>query len=326
MTPYGPVYPVAPGIPGIPGMPQPVILPYVPNVNWSHPELYNDMATAVGLGMGTPFQSRVPGLPSGQPGVPLPDASSSPSVIGELLDGMPSPNVYVSRVQDDIERANVAANPARHGALVNGEWKPTWTVVPLRAFRGREFRVVDVQSTWDDEQLLIAIKEAYKGLRVWYYRWFSLKGLSYITRVKVCSHLSPDPMSFRTQPTAREVNDAWVFPQRVGPGRTTPHRNQRLRYLLDHPEHMRGKHDFMRALTGTGGNTSAEYGIEFVERWNMARVCVVVVGSALVSFSVALTYGSLTADWTTGFNIASFFSQTFAQMFVLVGCLEYYEF
>ena len=157
-------------------------------------------------------------------------------------------------------------------------------------------------------------------------------------------------MSFRTQPTAREVNDAWVFPQRVGPGRTTPHRNQRLRYLLDHPEHMRGKHDFMRALTGTGGNTSAEYGIEFVERWNMARVCVVVVGSALVSFSVALTYGSLTADWTTGFNIAckfhcvcyvtgkivwaltliardtAFFSQTFAQMFVLVGCLEYYEF
>ncbi|KAH9902364.1 hypothetical protein C8Q73DRAFT_633654 [Cubamyces lactineus] len=221
---------------------------------------------------------------------------------------MPSPNVYVSRVQDDIERANGVVDPARHDAP-SGEWKPTWTVVPLRAFRGREFRVIEVQSTWDDEQLLIAIKGAYKGLRLWYHRWFSLKGLSYV------SDRLPS-----------QVNDAWVFPQRVGPGRTTPHRNQRLRYLLDHPEHMRGKRDFMLALTGASGTASTEYGIEFVERWNMARVCVVVIGSALLSFSIALTYGSLTSDWATGFNIASFFSQTFAQMFVLVGCLEYYEF
>ncbi|KAI0328287.1 hypothetical protein GY45DRAFT_1255293 [Cubamyces sp. BRFM 1775] len=205
-------------------------------------------------------------------------------------------------MQDDIERANAFANPACHGVGSGpGEWKPTWTVVPLRAFRGRKFRVIEVESTWDDEQLLIAIKNAYRGLRVWYLRRFSLKGLS-------------------------SVNDAWIFPQRVGPGRTTPHRNQRLRYVLDHPEHMRGKHDFVRALIGSGGTVSAEYGIEFVERWNMARVCVVVIGSAHLSFSIALVFGSLTGDWATGFNIASFFSQTFAQMFVLVGCLEYCEF
>ncbi|KAI0353652.1 hypothetical protein OH77DRAFT_1406547 [Trametes cingulata] len=198
----------------------------------------------------------------------------------------------------DIERSQHSGPGA--GRRVR-EWKPEWTVFQLKAFLGRDYKAIEVRSTWDDEQLLLALKKAYKDLRSWHRRCFSLTSLRYIL-----------PIS---------VNDAFVYPQRVGPGRTTPHRNLRLRYLLDHPEHMRGEHDFMYALT-----KSPEYGVEFVERWNMVRVCLVVIGSALVSLSIALIFGWLTRDWASGFTIASFFSQTFAQIFVLVGCLQYHEF
>lgn len=95
------------------------------------------------------------------------------------------------------------------------------------------------------------------------------------------------------------MNDAFIYPQRVGPGRTTLHRNQRLRYLLAHPEHVRGEHAFMRALT-----ESPEHGVEFVERWNLLVVSAVVLGLALVSLSIALAYGWFTGDWPNGFTIA----------------------
>ncbi|KAI0648653.1 hypothetical protein C8Q79DRAFT_904557 [Trametes meyenii] len=194
----------------------------------------------------------------------------------------------------DIERSPHGGGHAVQ--LSASEWRPTWTLFPLRAFRGREYRIVDVKNTWDDEQLLLALNDAYKELRVWYKRWFSLMGL-------------------------RWVNDAFIYPQRVGPGRTTAHRNLRMRYLLAHPNHMRGKREFVRALT-----ESAEFGIEFVERWRMRHVVTVVIGSALLSLAIALTYATRTSDWATGFTIASFFSQTFAEVFVLLGCLQYYEF
>ncbi len=96
-----------------------------------------------------------------------------------------------------------------------------------------------------------------------------------------------------------QVNDAFIYPQRVGPGRTTPHRNKRLRYLLAHPEHVRGEHAFMRVLT-----ESPAHGVEFVERWNLWAVSAVVLGLALVSLSIALAYGWFTSDWPNGFTIA----------------------
>ncbi|KAI0636316.1 hypothetical protein C8Q77DRAFT_1052946 [Trametes polyzona] len=178
------------------------------------------------------------------------------------------------------------------------EWKPAWREFRLRAFLGRDCEVIEIGSTWDDEKLFLALRAAYKKLCGWPRWWSSLKGLRYMG-----------------------VNDAYIYPQRVGPGRTTPHRNLRLRYLLKHPEHVRGAHEFVRALT-----ESAECGVEFVERWNMLRVSVVVIGSAAASLTIAVMYGWLSRDWADGFTIASFFSQTFAQIFVLVGCLQYYEF
>ncbi|KAI0373632.1 hypothetical protein BV20DRAFT_937416 [Pilatotrama ljubarskyi] len=206
---------------------------------------------------------------------------------------MASPLSDPQGLPHDIERPPHSAPDVGHKMH---EWKPEWAMFPLKGFLGRDYKVIEVVNTWDDEQLLIALKKAYKDLRSWHRRWFSLLSLRY-------------------------VNDAFIYPQRIGPGRTTVHRNLRLRYLLDHPEYMRGQRDLMCALT-----KSPEYGVEFVERWNMLRVCLVVVGSALVSLSIALFYGWLTNDWASGFTIASFFSQTFAQIFVLVGCLQYHEF
>ncbi|OSC96950.1 hypothetical protein PYCCODRAFT_1448251 [Trametes coccinea BRFM310] len=207
---------------------------------------------------------------------------------------MPTPGPVLGELENDIERC--AYRGAQSAAAA--AWKPAWQVFGVKAFRGRNYRVIAIEESWDDEQLLIALHDAYKKLRGRFFRWFSLKGLSCL-----------------------QVNDAYIYPQRVGPGRTTAHRNMRMRYLLQHPDHMRGKREFMRVLT-----ESPEYGVEFVERWDMVRVCTVVIGSALLSLSIAVGYGCLAKDWSTGFQIASFFSQTFAQIFVLVGCLDYQEF
>ncbi|KAI9001492.1 hypothetical protein BD414DRAFT_474817 [Trametes punicea] len=268
------------------------------------------MVAAAGMGMGTPFQRCAPIVPLHPAGhmhvsgaslrgvVPPPTGNnSSGTPVGEILDAMGTPHAALRGVQDDIERHSSGGGRNQDSR----EWNPPWLVFAVKAFRGRNAKHIFVQSAWDDEQLLIALKKAYNDLRVWYQKWFSLRSLGYITRVK--------------------VNEAFIYPQRIGPGRTTHHRNMRMRYLLDHPHHMRGKHDFMRVLT-----ESSDYGIEFVERWNMTRVCVLVVGSALLSLSIALMYGVFTKDWSAGFQIASFFSQTFAQIFVLVGCVEYQEF
>ncbi|KAI9067733.1 hypothetical protein FKP32DRAFT_1588345 [Trametes sanguinea] len=280
---YGPRLPASVHASAMPVMGQhgqsiPSMPPYPYHPNWSHADIYHDIAVAAGLGMGTPFQSGTPVYPSTTADLPMPSVPLGTQPArdshGSVVVEMSTPRSVMHDLEIDIERC---ARSARGAAA--SVWKPTWQVFGIKAFRGRKYKVIAIEESWDDEQLLIALNHAYQGLRGWFLRWFSLKCLSFIIRVK--------------------VNDAYIYPQRVGPGRTTAHRNMRMRYLLEHPDHMRGKYEFMRVLT-----ESAEYGVEFVERWDMARVCTVVIGSALLSLSIAVVYGCLAKDWSTGFQIA----------------------
>ncbi|TBU42785.1 hypothetical protein BD309DRAFT_865574 [Dichomitus squalens] len=153
-------------------------------------------------------------------------------------------------------------------------WKPTWEVFPLKVYRGYDLRVIEIQRDWDDEELLRELGIAYDRLRTWYRKYFSVMNVWWI-------------------------NQHFVFPQRVGPAKISPHRNMRMRYLLAHPEHVKGQHEIMRALT-----ERRDYGVEFVERAEMGRM--VLLASALAAFplGIAIVYGISNGDWPGAFGIA----------------------
>ena len=73
-----------------------------------------------------------------------------------------------------------------------------------------------------------------------------------------------------------------VFPQRIGPAKVRPSKNLRLRYLLNHPHTMKGKHEFMEVLT-----SRTDLGIEFVERFQLSRIAVAVVVPVVASAVLA---------------------------------------
>ena len=101
------------------------------------------------------------------------------------------------------------------------------------------------------------------------------------------------------QLTHLQANHSYIYPQRVGTAKYTAHRNMRMRYLLDHPEHMKGQRELMRALT-----ERPDYGVEFVERLVVIRVCIPAFGSAVIALLIAIVYGAVKGDWPGGFGIA----------------------
>lgn len=84
-----------------------------------------------------------------------------------------------------------------------------------------------------------------------------------------------------------------------------------MRYLLSHPEHMKGQREIMRALT-----ERRDYGVEFVERAEMGRMLLLATGLAGFPLGIAIAYGGVTGDWPGAFGIAGECSQ---QDLALVG-------
>lgn len=165
-------------VPYMPQMVYPGMPPYAYHANWSYPELYRDMATAAGLGMGTPYRNPFTGPRTTEAYHFAPYAPPVPgSAIGGILDAMLTPPSDPRGFQRDIEQTL----PGGHVTGNATEWKPTWAVFHLKAFRGLQCQVIEVHCGWDDEQLLKALKEAYKALCGWHRGCLSPKELRYVS-------------------------------------------------------------------------------------------------------------------------------------------------
>lgn len=154
--------------------------PYAYHANWSYPELYRDVTTAAGLGMGTPYRNPFVGPPSTRAtetyhfAPHMPAVPSLPgSAMGGILDAMVTPPSDARGFQRDIEQTL----PSGHATGNATEWKPTWVVFHLKAFRGLQCQVIEIHCGWDDEQLLKALKKAYKALCGWHRGCLSPKEL-----------------------------------------------------------------------------------------------------------------------------------------------------
>ncbi|TFY62190.1 hypothetical protein EVJ58_g4023 [Rhodofomes roseus] len=157
---------------------------------------------------------------------------------------------------------------------------------------GSRSHIMTFDRTWDDERLLKEMRKTYDGLRSWR-RWFSLKNI--------------------------RGKDQFIFPQRIGPSRVSARQHMRLRFLLDHPEKLRGSRDFMKMLDAPG------VGIEFVERWQAKRLAFAVIGLVLLSLAASLIYACVTGDVSTAFTIGSYITSAFSVVLVLVGILGFVD-
>lgn len=91
-----------------------------------------------------------------------------------------------------------------------------------------------------------------------------------------------------------------VYPQRIGPKRTTRHTRMRLRYYLEHPHELRGKREFIQVLIN-----DPDLGIEFVERWRARRIGLLLSLFVSSSLTVGIVYTKKSGDVVAGFTIAS---------------------
>ncbi|KAI0730092.1 hypothetical protein C8Q72DRAFT_883688 [Fomitopsis betulina] len=148
---------------------------------------------------------------------------------------------------------------------------------------------------WDDAHLLEEMRKTYNQMRSWR-RWFSLKNVRSITFVS--------------------NTDAFGYPQRIGPARVSTRQHMRLRFLLDHPEVLKGRTDFIRALSESPG-----VGIEFVERWQARRLALAVLIPVALSLIASLVYAGVTKDVSTAFTIGSYITSAFSVILVLIGIL-----
>ncbi|KAH9838707.1 uncharacterized protein C8Q71DRAFT_906472 [Rhodofomes roseus] len=170
----------------------------------------------------------------------------------------------------------------------------------VRAYRGSRSHIMTFDRTWDDERLLKEMRKTYDGLRSWR-RWLSLKNVRSVTLVSI------------------RGKDQFIFPQRIGPSRVSARQHMRLRFLLDHPEKLRGSRDFMKMLDAPG------VGIEFVERWQAKRLAFAVIGLVLLSLAASLIYACVTGDVSTAFTIGSYITSAFSVVLVLVGILGFVD-
>ncbi|OCH91712.1 hypothetical protein OBBRIDRAFT_872234 [Obba rivulosa] len=172
-------------------------------------------------------------------------------------------------------------------------WIPPQTNFPLKTFRGSDHTVMYIRPSWDDERLLRELKKTYNKLRGFWRKWFSLKNNTH----------------------------SFIYPQRVGSASVSPHRNLRFRWCLNHPESQGGRYDFMRALT-----RRADYGIEFVERWQVTRLVIAIVLPLALSLLVAIIYTLRTGDVSSAFTIAGYMTSAYSVFLVLLGILNLVEF
>ncbi|PCH42678.1 hypothetical protein WOLCODRAFT_73084 [Wolfiporia cocos MD-104 SS10] len=181
---------------------------------------------------------------------------------------------------------------------VQEPWRPAWKVFPLKVFRGSNHTLLKVEADWDDEMLLRELNKKYDDLRtIWRKRSLTMVMLF-----------------------ALQADHSVVFPKRVGPGKVSPTKNMRLRWLLHHPGYMKGRHEFMQVLTAR-----ADMGIEFVERWQLLRIVIAITPPVMLSVVVGVVYSILAKDPGTGFTIAGYMTSAYSVCLVLVGVLNLFD-
>ncbi|OBZ72149.1 hypothetical protein A0H81_07394 [Grifola frondosa] len=170
------------------------------------------------------------------------------------------------------------------------DWKPVWTVFPLKAFRGSSYTYLKIKAEWDDSDLLLELSRTYDKLRTVWRKWFSLKSVRSITMV-----LS-------------------------GACGVSPSKNMRLRWFLHHPGEMKARREFMQVLTAR-----TDLGIEFVERWQLLRIAVAILLPVFLSVVLAVLYSAFTDDVSSAFTIAGYMPSAYSVCLVLVGLLNFVE-
>ncbi|KAI0692465.1 hypothetical protein C8T65DRAFT_816547 [Cerioporus squamosus] len=274
--------------------------------NYSHYAIYHDMTTALGITIGTPFQT------PRQQISPLPPQSADPVPVGGAYASTRSDPYLAPPAAPHFDDAAVpvhrhARNSSNCSSVTPVEqhiatpWDPKWDSFRLDVWRKDKHESIEVKPGWDDEDLVRELKKTYDRLRSWR-RLLSLKGPRYIT------------------PVHWQGDESFIYPQRIGPARITAHRTLRTQYLLKHPERVRGKRELMLALT-----KRADVGIEFVEQWQVWRVAFLVFMLAFLSMVIAIVTSIKLNDWSTGFAIGGFFAQMFAVILVAIGFVHYEE-
>ena len=164
------------------------------HANYSNPTIYPSIVSAAGLNYGTPFGSPMvfasaipPMSPRGQLGqIPVPSRSSTGNFpLHAALDAMQSPSrgplPMVGGTGTDSGETYVDVEdfaPVQQNASA---WKPSWEVFPLKVYRGYDLKVVDVQRTWDDEELLRELGTAYDKLRGRLRKYFSFMDVWWVS-------------------------------------------------------------------------------------------------------------------------------------------------
>ncbi|KAI0667960.1 hypothetical protein C8Q78DRAFT_981257 [Trametes maxima] len=179
-------------------------------------------------------------------------------------------------------------------------WEPPWEVFPLKVFRTKDFKVVEVKREWDDEDLLIALKKTYDGLRG-FRKFLGLKDVGHLTIVR--------------------ADHSFIYPQRLGTPWLSPHKNMRMCYLLDNPSHLRSQRQIMTALT-----KRVDLGVEFVERWKTRRLLCTAGVCCSLAYILMFAWGIHTGDWATASQMGQFQLSIFALLFVAVGWSTYQDF
>lgn len=248
------------------------------------------------------------------PTVPLPESFSNPAT----AYSSPMPNVQGAMPYGPNMMYQFGAHASPNGFLYhNGaaaagfgigtpyrphlsayQYNATSTVTPdatrIYAYRGSHRHEMSYDARWDDAHLLEEMRKTYNQMRSWR-RWFSLKNVRSITFVSVSA---PVILCAFCELTLPKNTDAFGYPQRIGPARVSTRQHMRLRFLLDHPEVLKGRTDFIRALSESPG-----VGIEFVERWQARRLALAVLIPVALSLIASLVYAGVTKDVSTAFTI-----------------------
>ena len=101
-------------------------------------------------------------------------------------------------------------------------------------------------------------------------------------------YLSSEPQSDHTV----------IFPRRLEYV-VVPSKNQRFRHFLGSPDELKGRRDFMVALTKV-----QDIGIEFVEDWALRRFGIAVILLVIASLAVGVGYSFRSGDAGDAFTIA----------------------
>ncbi|OCH91713.1 hypothetical protein OBBRIDRAFT_514563 [Obba rivulosa] len=212
--------------------------------------------------------------------------------------GLRVPNSAIAK-QFEIERREEIRDQA---STPKKPWDPAWETFPLVCFRGPRREIILIERTWDDKRLMEELRRHYDILRGTRRKWLSIKNIRGVRTVQTTKdYIYP------------VLADITTNAEEAMPG---PHRNMRFREYLKNPGQLEGDHDFMRSFT-----QNVYHGVEFIERWQVSRIVIVIAVPLTVSLIVAISYAIGTGDVSSAFTIAGKF---FAAVPIFCGSLLFF--